>query len=253
MNKIHVLILTAPGINCDEETLFAFSTFRHVSVDKLNLNQLKKRKSTLKITNLIIIPGGFSYGDYIYAGKIFATHLKKDFKKEIIDFLNHGRIIGICNGFQILVSSGLLPALNGYFSEQEVSLEQNNSKRFEDRWVKLKTNIPLSWGKHDKEYYLPVAHAEGKFYTNQKTITEILKRRLNVLSYFNPEGPVSYPFNPNGSLENIAGIIDKNHRIFGLMPHPERAFRKELSIDRNSFDGYKFIKNILESFNKEDM
>ncbi|MFQ5904960.1 MAG: phosphoribosylformylglycinamidine synthase I [bacterium] len=226
MGKVRVLILRTAGTNCDYETRFAFdqvgarTTLEHI-------NQLIRGNVRLKEFEILAIPGGFTYGDDIAAGKILANELKYKLEEDIDEFVKDGKLaIGICNGFQVLVKAGLLPALDGT-RNQVVTLASNDSNRFEDRWVYLKTNRK-SKSVYTKGLspliYLPVAHAEGKFVPKGRgTLRKLKENRQIVFTYVDEEGePTGYPGNPNGSVEGIAGICDPTGRIFGLMPHPER-------------------------------
>jgi phosphoribosylformylglycinamidine synthase len=183
---------------------------------------------------VLAIPGGFTYGDDIASGKILANELKFELGGALRKFIAGGNlIIGICNGFQILVKAGILPNLSGEFGTIESTLTLNDSARFEDRWVYLKKiRNPKSeirnkcvWTKDIKDIiYLPVAHGEGKFMPKDDALLRRLKSEgMIVFEYVDEKGArAGYPYNPNGSVEDIAGICDTTGRIFGLMPHPER-------------------------------
>ena len=214
------------GTNCDKETAFAFEE-AGATADLVHINRLSSAESDLSEYQIMAIPGGFSYGDDIASGKILANELKYGIEEDVRKFVREGKlIIGICNGFQVLVKSGLLPNLSGDFNTIETTLTLNDSAKFEDRWVYLKkTENKCVWAQDIKEtIYLPVAHGEGKFIPRDKKILTGLKRDgLIVLEYVDEKGKKKgFPYNPNGSVKNIAGICDKTGRIFGLMPHPER-------------------------------
>ena len=213
------------------ETAFAFSRAGAV-VERVHINQLKSRAKELSRYQILALPGGFSYGDDLAAGKILANELKYTLADALRDFIKNGKlIIGICNGFQILVKAGLLPGNSN--SEQEVTLTINDSGKFEDRWTYLKSpqstvhspQIKCVWISGLSEViYLPVAHGEGKFMAKDKAVLERLENNGQVvLRYCDEKGnPAQYPDNPNGSENAIAGLSDETGRIFGLMPHPER-------------------------------
>src|SRR3989338_4636763 len=232
MQKPKVCVLRTAGTNCDEETAFAFSK-AGASAGLVHINRLIAGKKHLEDYQILAIPGGFSYGDDIAAGKILANELRYKLIEDIRRFIREGKlIVGICNGFQVLVKSGLLPGNNDL--TQEASLIINDSGKFEDRWVYLKNqkskikNQKCVWVKNLPEIiYLPVAHGEGKFVTQDKDILERLKRKGQIIfQYCDKEGRLAgYPYNPNGSAENIAGICDDTGRILGLMPHPERHIK----------------------------
>lgn len=224
-----VIILRAAGTNCDQETAFAFQKAGG-NVELVHINQLMRKEKKLDDYQLLAIPGGFTYGDDIAAGKLLANELKYRLKDSLQRFREEGKlIIGICNGFQVLVRSGLLPRDSSV--GQEVSLTLNDSGRFEARWVYLKTQNAKRktqdcvWIKDLPEIiYLPVAHGEGKFVTQNNKVLERMKQNNQIVfQYCNERGDLSgYPDNPNGSQENIAGICDESGRVLGLMPHPER-------------------------------
>ena len=223
MVKVKTLILRAPGTNCDEETAFAFAQAGSV-VDSAHVNELVRSDKSLSHYQILVIPGGFTYGDDISAGKILANELRLKLGEDIQRFIDQGGLIlGICNGFQVLVKAGILPPLVG--GKQKLTLANNDSNRFECRWVYLHVNekSPCIFTRGMGAMYLPVAHGEGKVMADAETLS-----RLNiVLRYTDESGNVraSYPSNPNGSVDNIAGICDASGRIFALMPHPERFIR----------------------------
>jgi len=226
MPRPKVCVLRTAGTNCDQETAFAFRKAGGLP-DLVHINRLIQKEKRLADYQILAIPGGFTYGDDAGAGKILASELKHTLADELKLFLSKGKlIIGICNGFQVLVKSGLLPG-NGAL-RQEASLIINDSAKFEARWVHLQSQGPGSvcvWARDLPEViYLPVAHGEGKFFTAGAQVLERLHRnRQVVFKYCGPDGgPADYPDNPNGSQDDIAGICDETGRILGLMPHPER-------------------------------
>ncbi|MDO8535946.1 MAG: phosphoribosylformylglycinamidine synthase I [Candidatus Omnitrophota bacterium] len=231
MGKIKVLVLRTAGTNCDKETAFAFEE-AGAATELVHINRLSSGEVELSNYQILAIPGGFSYGDDIASGKILANELKYGIEEDVQKFVRDGKlIIGICNGFQVLVKSGLLPNLSGDFKTIETTLTLNDSAKFEDRWVYLKrvngrgSMVNCAWTQGVKDIiYLPVAHGEGKFIPKDKRILSRLKNDgLIVFEYVDEKGKKKgFPYNPNGSVENIAGICDKTGRIFGLMPHPER-------------------------------
>lgn len=221
-----VLILRTAGTNCDLETAFAFEKAGG-KAERLHINELKMQPERLADFQILVLPGGFTYGDDIASGKILANELRTTLAGQIDKFLAEGKLIlGICNGFQILVKAGLLPRLEPAETSIEATLTINDSTKFEDRWVYLKTlSSPSIWARYlPPIIYLPVAHGEGKFIPRDKAIlTRLKKEKLIVFQYVNEKGVLAgYPHNPNGSVENIAGISDTTGRVLGLMPHPER-------------------------------
>jgi phosphoribosylformylglycinamidine synthase len=226
MSKVKVLILRTAGTNCDKETAFAFES-AGASVDFIHINQLSSGRRSLDDYKILAIPGGFTYGDDIASGKILANELKFSIESSLELFIKSGRlIIGICNGFQVLVKAGLLPNLKGKFGTIESTLTLNDSNKFEDRWVYLKPErTRCIWTRGmGKVISLPVAHGEGKFVPRNHSVLAKLKRDgLIALRYCDGSGRrAGYPLNPNGAVDDIAGICDPTGRIFGLMPHPER-------------------------------
>jgi len=255
MSKIKVMVLRTAGTNCDAETAFAFNAVG-AKAELVHINELLRKEKDLDDYQILAIPGGFSYGDDIAAGRILANELKYKLLDKIKKFIADGKlIIGICNGFQILVKAGLLPGLNGL--KQEATLMLNDSGKFEDRWTYLSgKNGKCIWTKDLPEViYLPVAHGEGKFVTKDNEVLNKLKENNQIVfKYCDSEGnSADYPANPNGSIDDIAGICDDTGRVFGLMPHPERHFlfqqhphwtRLE---SRGKFgDGEKIFKNGVE-------
>lgn len=224
--KPRVLILTGYGINCDYETEYAFN-MRGVGgkAERVHVNDLTDGKS-LKSYDIFVVPGGFSFGDDIAAGKVLANKLRYHLRDQLEQFIQDGKLIlGICNGFQVVVKMGLLPALESRYGEQQVTVAYNDSNKFEDRWVYLSVN-PEShciFTKGLDRIYLPVRHGEGKLAVRDpETLSRLHERGQVVVQYVNERGELAgYPYNPNGSQDNIAGLCDPTGRIFGLMPHPE--------------------------------
>jgi len=219
--KPNICILKTDGTNCDQETKFAFEQAGG-KADILLMNQLKNNPKLLHNYHVLAIPGGFSYGDDIASGVILATELLTTLKNELIQFIEQKKlIIGICNGFQALVRSGLLPAVS--FGAPSVSLIDNNSGHFECRWVEMNVEeSPCIFTKslQGKTVSFQAAHAQGKYVAAQSMLEKIEQRELIVLRYSNNS-------NPNGSLHDIAGMCDATGRIFGLMPHPERFITEQ--------------------------
>ena len=228
MKKSKVIILRTAGTNCDKETSRAFNLAGADTVDLVHINKLFSKEYKLSNYNIIAIPGGFSYGDDISAGKVFANKLIYQLSKDIKEFIKTGKlVIGICNGFQVLVKTGLLDS----GSEQEQTLSFNDSAKFECRWINLKVNQKCEslWIKDMPEIIkLPIAHAEGKFIPKDGlVISEIQKNNRIAFQYCDEDGNFgNYPVNPNGAALSIAGICDKTGRVLGMMPHPERFVSK---------------------------
>ncbi|HRZ39749.1 MAG TPA: phosphoribosylformylglycinamidine synthase I [Candidatus Omnitrophota bacterium] len=231
--KPKVLVLRTAGTNCDQETGFAFQYFG-AQADFVHVNSLLSGKVQLRDYHILAIPGGFTYGDDIISGRILANELKLRLGKDLQEFIDEEKlIIGICNGFQVLVRAGILPGeLQGKTvwtpkTEQTCTLTYNDSAKFEDRWVHLKKSGGSVWVDGvDELLYIPVAHAEGKFLTrNSDILDQLISNGQVVFRYCLSDGSEpSYPHNPNGSVEHIAGITDRTGRVLGMMPHPERHF-----------------------------
>ncbi|MDR2708997.1 MAG: phosphoribosylformylglycinamidine synthase I [Elusimicrobiota bacterium] len=239
MKKAKALILTTAGINCDFETQAALNICGARS-ERVHLHELISKKNKLQNYDILVFPGGFSYGDDIASGKILAYQIKDKLKDEILKFAQSKKlIIGICNGFQALVKMGLLPDEKTF--KQSVTLYYNDSGKFECRWVYLKTNPQNNciWTKNLPEIIcLPIAHGEGKFITKDEKILKNLKKNNQVVfKYCDAKGDFGkYPICPNGSQENIAAISNSGGNIFGLMPHPERFIFALQSVTKKGFD-----------------
>ena len=225
--KPKVLVLTGYGINCDYETEYAFN-LPAVGGDarKVHINDLIEGRDSLENYQILAFPGGFSFGDDIASGKVLAVKFEYNLGPALKKFIDDGKlIIGICNGFQALVKLKVLAGIdrNG---GQDSTLTFNDSGRFEDRWVHLRKNpdtVCIFTEGIDSVYY-PVRHGEGKFIPRDQEIGKTLWDNGQVVfQYTSPDGDTScgYPQNPNGAVDNIAGICDPTGRIFGLMPHPE--------------------------------
>ncbi len=225
--KPRVLVLRAAGTNCDVETAHAFETAGG-EVTTAHVNRLTEKSVALSEFQILAIPGGFSYGDDIGAGKILAAELEHRLGEELRLFVDDGGlVIGICNGFQVLAKTSLLPGNPEVAAGAGVTLAANDSRKFEDRWVTLQVHdsrcvwLPARGGRRIE---LPVAHGEGRFVPLSDAVLNALKQNGQVVvRYVNPDGSeAEYPANPNGSVGGVAGICDPTGRVFGLMPHPER-------------------------------
>jgi phosphoribosylformylglycinamidine synthase len=228
MKTVRVIIIRTAGTNCDRETAHAF-TLAGAETELVHINQLTSGEKKLSDYQILAIPGGFTYGDDIASGKILANELKFKIEDDIQKFIRDGKLaIGICNGFQVLVKAGILPGMTGDYKTIESTLTLNDSARFEDRWIYLKQDASKSvcvWTKGIRgTITLPIAHGEGKFIPKDKEVLRKLREKgMIVFRYVDEKGESSvYPANPNGSVDDIAGITDPTGRIFGLMPHPER-------------------------------
>jgi phosphoribosylformylglycinamidine synthase len=240
LSDIRVCVLRIEGTNCEQEM---YDSFRRLGArpEIVHLNQLIRRglakdmHHSLFDYHLLMIPGGFSAGDYIRAGAIWAALLKSKLKKELNEFVRLGYPIGgVCNGFQVLVELGLLPGLGAIISEEpQAVLGINDSGRFECRptYLKLESrgNCVFTHRLRKKIIMAPSAHAEGKLMFPRENENRVIRKLFNndqiVFRYVDPDGNYAgYPWNPNGSPYNIAGICNPGGTVFGMMPHPERVF-----------------------------
>ena len=223
MAKPRVLILRAPGANCDAEAQFAFER-AGAYAERVHINRLRERPTSLMRYQILVIPGGFTYGDDVAAGKILAIQLAHFLGDALRRFRDAERLVlGICNGFQALLKAGMLmpPDEDGSIA----TLAPNSCGKFEDRWITLQvTPGPCPFLTGLERLYLPVAHGEGRFLCRSEWELKGLEQTGQAcLRYINPQGdPADYPFNPNGSQGDVAGLCDATGRVLGLMPHPER-------------------------------
>ncbi len=213
--KPKVIVMSGYGLNCEEETKFAFEKSGGVA-DIVHINDLISNPKMLSEYNILAFPGGFSYGDDTGSGKAYASKFKNHLALELSEFLSRDTLaIGICNGFQIMTNLGILPG----------ALTYNKKNQYIDRWVDLKAEGKSPWLTGIKKISLPIAHGEGHFVTNAKEYKELKKNKQIAFTYAKGE---IYDFqkqevNPNGADYDIAGVLAYNGRVFGLMPHPERA------------------------------
>lgn len=216
------MVLRAAGTNCDRETVAALE-LAGATADRCHVNRLCERPGVLAGYGVLVVPGGFSYGDDVMAGRIFGNQLRLKAGEALAGFIARGGVIlGICNGFQVLVASGLLP---GGDAAGRVTLSGNASAKFEARWVHLRAATSRSPLLEEGEVVtLPVAHAEGRLLAADGAAVQALRDDGQVaFRYVAADGgPARYPDNPNGAVDDIAGLIDPTGRILGLMPHPER-------------------------------
>ncbi|MDH5481663.1 MAG: phosphoribosylformylglycinamidine synthase subunit PurQ [Candidatus Bathyarchaeota archaeon] len=235
LEEIRVCVLRVGGTNCDAETKRAFENLG-VQAEILHINEVVKSQNLLEY-QVLVFPGGFSYGDYVRAGVIWANWILAKLGKELKAFVEDDRpVFGICNGFQVLVEAGLLPGFEGLSQYPEAALATNLPPGYNCRWVYLKCENNgkcIFSGKIPKGKVLrvPVAHSEGRFIFTKEQEKKLLEKLYEndqlVFRYCDRTGEYAegnYPMNPNGSFHDIAGICNSEGTIFGLMPHPERAF-----------------------------
>jgi phosphoribosylformylglycinamidine synthase I len=272
VSNAKVCVLRIEGTNCEEESYQCFKRLG-AKPEKVHLKQLtgtdvtSDERRALSDYQVLVLPGGFSAGDYVRAGAIFAARMKSRLSGDLVEFVRSGKpVLGICNGFQILVETGLLPAMSGVMADvPEAVLSTNDSARFECRPTLLrKVNrgscVFTSKIPDDRISQIPSAHAEGKLMFpvgRAKTIVKELEENDQlVFKYVDPEGRLAgYPWCPNGSTDNIAGICNRDGNVFGLMPHPERVFFRYTHPDwtRNpdgAGDGKAVFESVLDYVSK---
>jgi len=227
MTDVKAIVFRAAGINCDLETQFTLER-AGAQADRVHINRMIEDKSLLDQYQIMVIPGGFSYGDDVSAGKILANQIKHHLSEQVRKFVADGKLVlGICNGFQVLVKAGILPFFEEG-SQQSVTITYNDSNKYEDRWVYLQpTTDRCVFIEQGRRIYLPVAHGEGKIVAKDQQILEKLQNEKYIaFKYVDENGNEGgFPVNPNGSVASIAGFTDSTGRILGLMPHPERHIR----------------------------
>ena len=270
IEDVKIAVLRIEGTNCEQESLDAFKRlganpeFVHLK-QLLNIDCNKDEERKISQFHCLMIPGGFSAGDYIRAGAIFAARIKSKLNKELIEFVKQEYpILCVCNGFQVLIELGLLPGIDNIISLfPDACLNINDSNRFECRPTFLKhenngkclftSKIP----KNDIRL-IPSAHAEGKLLfpldKQEKYLKKLEKNDQIVFRYVDPDGNYAgYPWNPNGSISNIAGICNNIGNVFGLMPHPERSYYKHQhpdwtinKLNSNLGDGKAVFESVLD-------
>lgn len=244
MTDPKVLVLEGYGINCGRETKRAFELagLPEENVDRIHINDIVSGEIDLGKFQILAFPGGFSYGDDTGSGKALANKIRNNFMDALLYFIEDDSklVIGICNGFQALTNLGLLPALGSEYGIATAALKHNDSARFKDRWVDLKAEGDSPWVKEITTIELPIRHGEGNFYAPPNVLVYIEDNGQVALRYAKGEicRHFGYEENPNGSLNDIAGITDPSGRVLGLMPHPEAA------IDITNHAMYTFMREI---------
>ncbi len=232
MSEVRAIVFRAAGINCDMETEYALQ-LAGAKCKRVHINRLIENPCIVDEYNIAVFPGGFSYGDDVAAGKILSNQIVHHLSDNLKRFIEQGKLVlGICNGFQVLVKAGILPGIDGtgggVAEQQQVSITYNDSDKFEDRWVYLEAAADRCvFVQQGARIYLPIAHGEGKVVCKDTTVLDKLKGDGHIaLRYVDADGNQGgYPINPNGSVDSIAGLTDSTGRVLGLMPHPERFVR----------------------------
>lgn len=263
MTSIKTLVLSGYGLNCDNETSYAFE-LAGATASRVHINSLIDGSVSLDEFQIMAFIGGFSWGDDHGAGVIQAVRMKTNIGDKLLEFIEKGKlVIGICNGFQTLVNLGLLPGIAGDYKTRSVALTYNDCGKFRNDWVNLAINntSPCIFTKGLDRAELPIRHGEGKFYAETSVLNHLITHHQVALRYAMPDGSLAngrFPFNPNGSLNDIAGICDQSGRVFGLMPHPEafnhfsnhpnwtRLKREGKTITSDQTPGIRMFKNAVE-------
>ncbi len=231
MARPETLVLAGYGINCEEETAHAFE-LAGSGTRIVHINDLIADKKMLRNFNIFVFPGGFSYGDDTGSGLALANRIKNNMLDDLAAFIDRDTLmLGICNGFQVMVNIGVVPGLlnAGLFTgNAEAALEHNNTNRYQCRWVDLlvDTKSPSVFTRGIERLHVPVAHGEGNFFAPAGIMKAIDEGSLACMKYAGPAGGPAdgeFPYNPNGSMNDIAALSDRSGRIMGMMPHPERG------------------------------
>jgi phosphoribosylformylglycinamidine synthase I len=268
MAQPRVLVLTGYGINCDGETAFAFRA-AGARADIVHINDLIADRAMLDSYQVFSFPGGFSYGDDTGSGKALANRIRNNLMDDLCRFAGRDTLIlGICNGFQVMVNIGIVPALDGFAGGAMAALEHNVTFRYQCRWVDLtvEKGSPSIFTRGIDRLHIPVAHGEGNFFALEDVMARIEGSGLVTMRYTRPDGVPAkgeFPWNPNGSMNDIASICDPSGRIMGMMPHPERGMfftqRDDWTLIREGLkreggalpelsDGFAIFRNAVEYF-----
>jgi phosphoribosylformylglycinamidine synthase subunit PurQ / glutaminase len=259
------LIMSGFGINSEMETQEALAR-AGMGSDIVHINDLIDRKKDLADYRLLVFPGGFSYGDDTGAGNAYANRVRNNLWKDVEEFLEGDNLVlGICNGFQILANLGLVPAFDKHYN-RDIALMPNRKGVLECRFVTLKPAAENHWTKGIERIYCPVSHGEGNFSCSKETLDRIRRQKMIAFTYCRDDllpANGEYPYNPNGSVEDIAGITSADGKVLGMMPHPERAMdftslytwplqkeqmkRKGIAIPTESMN-MQFFRNVVNYF-----
>jgi len=263
--KPKVLIFSGYGLNSEEETAYGFK-LAGAEAKIIHINDIVDNLVKIKDFQILAFPGGFSYGDDTGAGNAYSNKIRNHLWESIEKFVRDDKLaIGICNGCQIVSNLGLVPAFEKKYGDRQAAMVNNDSARFVTRWVDLKITTESPWLKGIDEISLPIAHGEGKFFADEANLKKLRSNKQIALKYIkgNMSTYLELVANPNGSVDDIAGIIDKTGRILGLMPHPERGmffvqrpdsgllkekYRRDSKKLPKFSDGIKIFKNAVNYF-----
>lgn len=234
-----VLVLSGYGLNCEEETLHAFK-YNGVDGQIRHINDLIENPKELESYQILAIPGGFSYGDDTGSGNGFAQKMKLALWDDLKKFVERDTLtIGICNGCQILSNLGMVPGFGGNYGARDIAVTYNASARYQCRWIDLAVDSNSPWLQDVSAMHIPVAHGEGRFMMSDETLTTLENNGQIAATYTKPDGNAAageFPFNPNGSVKDIAAITDESGKVLAIMPHPERGM---FTWQRDDFDRLK--------------
>lgn len=264
MKHPKVLVLTGYGLNREADAVYAWQK-AGAQADIVHVNDLIDKRALLSDYHIFMIPGGFSYADETGSGNALANKIKHQLGDQIIQFIEHKKLVlGVCNGFQVLVNLGLLPGIDGDYVNRRVALQYNASARLQCRWVHIKNQSNKCVFTRDLNdvIFCPIAHGEGNFYTDPTTLKTLQRNNQIVFRYVNQAGVKAngtFPMNPNGAMDDIAGICDTTGRVFGLMPHAEDAVNfinrpdwTKIKLERDCTEhdilGLKIYQNAVEYF-----
>ncbi|MDD4352020.1 MAG: phosphoribosylformylglycinamidine synthase I [Candidatus Gracilibacteria bacterium] len=227
MSAPKVIIMSGYGLNSELESKVAFCR-AGAEVEIVHINDLIDGHKKLLDYQIFMVPGGFSFGDDTGSGNAYANRIKNNLGAELAKFMQEDRlVIGVCNGFQVLVNLGLLPGFDNDYTQRKIALMPNTSAHVECRWVKIR---PVSqqcvWLKNLQDMHVPIAHGEGRLTTDTETLQRLKDQDQIAFQYVDEKGNLAqgkFPANPNGATEDIAGVCDETGRVLGLMPHPERT------------------------------
>lgn len=228
---VKVLVMSGYGINCERESAYAFETAGAIA-DIVHINDLISKAKRMSDYDILMFPGGFSYGDDTGSGNAFANKVKNNLWEELLDLISSKKLIlGVCNGFQVMINLGLFSLDGKSYGRRSSALVANTQNRYEARWVNIRSRSERCiFTKGIDIAPLPVAHGEGRFCCDEKTYEALKANDQIVFTYCSQDGKDAdgrYPENPNGSMHDVCGLCDSTGRVMGMMPHPERALFSE--------------------------